>query len=165
MIKEFVDEFNEANPNSHLTFEGAEFDENGVLTNYRAFVEALVDKYNENAEANAQDKKAQYKFQEQLKDIQQYTETLNLLEEQETQLAKLEEALFDARLNEVQVVLEYKMSLDQNQQTLIDYALGKVKDDAYAAAEAVALIGEKQQILVDQLGDYEQAVRDILAIN
>jgi len=46
-------------------------------------------------------------------------------------LEKLEEQLFDSKLNEVQVVLDYKLSLSQDQMTLIDYALGKVKDDAY----------------------------------
>jgi len=77
MIREFVEGWNKSvdeNPDPNNTMEkiswaGAAFDSNGVLTNYRDFVEKLVEQYNANAEANAMNKEAQYKFQEQLKDI------------------------------------------------------------------------------------------------
>ena len=165
MMKEFVDEYNDAladTPGTLLSFEGAEFDENGVITNYREFAEALIDKFNQDGQL---DQKSQYKLQERLKDIQQYTDTLNLLEEQEQQLQKLEEAVFDAKMNEIQVTLDYKLSLSQDQMTLIDYALGKVKDDAYEAARAVAEIGKQQEELMNQLGEYEIAFRDTLHLN
>jgi hypothetical protein len=77
MIREFVEGWNKSvdenqDPNNtmeKISWVGAQFDSNGVLTNYRDFVEKLVEQYNQNAEANAQNKEAQYKFQEQLKDI------------------------------------------------------------------------------------------------
>jgi hypothetical protein len=65
MVREFVEGYNEGRADTDkLTWNGAEFDENGVLTNYKEFVEKLVEQYNEKAEENAKDKEAQYKFQE-----------------------------------------------------------------------------------------------------
>jgi len=72
MMEEFVQEYNDAladNPGALLSFEGAEFDENGVITNYREFTEALVDAYNKQVESGTINQEEQYKFQERLKDI------------------------------------------------------------------------------------------------
>jgi len=54
MIREFVDSYNEGKEEADkITWAGAQFDSNGVLTNYREFVEKLVEKYNANLGANA----------------------------------------------------------------------------------------------------------------
>jgi len=57
MIKEFVDGWNKAvdentDPNNtmeRISWAGAQFDQDGILTNYREFVEKLVEQYNQNA--------------------------------------------------------------------------------------------------------------------
>jgi len=70
MVTDFVKEYNEGkNDTDKINLAGALFDENGVLTNYKDIVDKLVSTYNKNAEANAQNKEEQYKFQERLKDI------------------------------------------------------------------------------------------------
>ena len=44
MIREFVDSYNEGKEDADkLTWTGAQFDSNGVLINYREFVEKLVE--------------------------------------------------------------------------------------------------------------------------
>ena len=94
-----------------LTYDSVQYDQNGVITNYDDIVKSLTDQYNANAEANAQDPEAQYKFQERLKDIQFYTESLNLYEEQLQVLKDLRNTIQDNKLSEVQSRIEYKREL------------------------------------------------------
>lgn len=165
MVREFVEGYNEGKEETdRLTWNGAEFDENGVLTNYKEFVEKLVEQYNANAEENAKDKEAQYKFQEQLKDIQFYTESLNLLMTEEEKLYDLRNQILDNQVREVSYRIEYENELDNNNLRLINYELGKVKDNAYEAAEAIALIGQQSNIAENSLARYEQGIWDILKV-
>jgi Ca2+-binding EF-hand superfamily protein len=50
MIQEFVTGWNEAAESNEemekISWAGAQYDENGVLTNYREFVEKLTEQYN-----------------------------------------------------------------------------------------------------------------------
>ena len=107
----------------------------------------------------------QTKLEEQLKDIQQYTETLNLYQQQRIVLDQMQEQLFDTRLKAIQVELDYKLTLNNNDLILLNYQLNKVKNDAYAAAEAVSLIGQQQQINIDILDKYEKELKDIINLN
>ncbi len=237
-IKEFVDQWNEMYPNRQLGFEGAQFDQNGVLTNYRQIVESMLDAYNmdvsgygyasgmysvgaagspgqglfsalagaiangiisglnkngeiiaekrvtepffasgqnnkdastttviESVATKTQANPQQTILEEKIKDIQFYTQTLNLYQQQLTVLEQMQQQLFDTRLQAIQVEVEYKVALKNNALTLLDYSLAKVRDDAYMAAEAVSLIGQEQDINIGILEDYEQELKDILNLN
>ena len=165
MVREWVEGYNKDKAETdRITWNGAQFDENGVLTNYKEFVEKLVEQYNEKAEENAGDKEAQYKFQEQLKDIQFYTESLNLLQDQEEVLYDLKNQILDNQVKEISYRIEYENELDNNQMKLINYELGKVKDNAYEAAEAINLISQKSDFAEKSLKRYEQGFWDILSV-
>jgi hypothetical protein len=45
-IREFIKEWNAMYPNNPINFNDAEFDENGVLTNYNEIVQRMIDAYN-----------------------------------------------------------------------------------------------------------------------
>ena len=165
MVREFVEGYNEGKSETdRLTWNGAQFDENGVLTNYKDFVEKLVEQYNENAEENAGDKEAQYKFQEQLKDIQFYTESLNLLMTEEEKLYDLQNQILDNSVREITYRVEYENELDNNQLRLINYQFSKVKDDAYEAASAIDLLAQKSDYAQKSLNRYEEGFFDILGV-
>ena len=107
----------------------------------------------------------QTKLEEMLKDIQFYTQTLNLYQQQLTALEQMEQQLFDTRLQAIQISIDYEITIKSNDLTLLDYELAKVKNDAYAAAEAVSLIGQEQDIKIEMLKDYEKELKDILNLN
>ena len=167
MMQEFVSDYNESMKDTEgfqaINWQGAEFDENGVLTNYRDFVEKLVEQYNQNAEANAKDKEAQYKFQEQLKDIQFYTDTLNLYESEREKLEELRNNYLDTMVKKIVVQLEYENELDDNALVGINYQLNKVKDNAWRAAEAIDFYAQKMDYLDEQNERYKEGIKDILA--
>ena len=135
MVSEFVTDYNKANPNNKLSFEGAQFDENGILTNYADFVTKLVEQYNKNADKNAQDKEAQYKFQEQLKDIQMYTDSLNKLQEAEESLYDIENQILDTRIKAVTYEIEYQNEMDSNDLRLIGFKLDSINESGYRTAD------------------------------
>ena len=163
MISEFVTDYNKGkDEKDKLSWEGAEFDENGVLTNYRDFVEKLISKYNEKAEENAKDKEAQYKFQEQLKDIQTYTDTLNQLQEAEEALYDLNNQILDVKIQQITYKIEYENEMDSNDLRLINFSYDQIADNAYRSAEAIDLMAVKSSYLLDELHRYETGFFDIL---
>ncbi len=159
MIREFVEGWNKSvdeNPDPNNTMEkiswaGAAFDSNGVLTNYRDFVEKLVEQYNANAEANAMNKEAQYKFQEQLKDIQMYTDTLNLWESETDKLQELANQILDNSLKEITYRVEYELELNADQKRLLDFQDSFVKDDIFRVAEHIANMNDEIANTADSL--------------
>lgn len=147
MIQEFVTGYNEGKEAAdQISWAGAEFDENGVLTNYRDFVEKLVEQYNANAEANSRDKEAQYKFQEQLKDIQMYTNTLNLYEEQRDALEDIKNAILDTAIKAISYEVEYKLELSGDADRILNFQADKYKDDVYQAAKYLELLDQRADL-------------------
>ena len=163
MIKEFVDDYNEGKEDKDkLSWAGAQFDSNGVLTNYRDFVEKLVEKYNKNAEENARDKEAQYKFQEQLKDIQFYTETLNLYESETDKLLQLANQIIDSALKEITYRVEYEMEINGDLAKLLNFKADLVKDNIYQAAKYVELLGDQIENITQDLNTLQDGLYDYL---
>ena len=163
MIQEFVDGYNDGKADiDKLTWTGAQFDSNGVLTNYRDFVEKLVAQYNEKAEENAKDKEAQYKFQEQLKDIQFYTETLNTYETETDKLIDLANQIIDNSLKEITYRVEYELELNNDLERILNFKTDLVKDNVFKTAEYLALLDKEMEVTADNLSTIQQGVYDYL---
>lgn len=163
MIREFVDGYNEGKEDKDkLSWARAQFDSNGVLTNYRDFVEKLVEQYNANAEANAMDKEAQYKFQEQLKDIQMYTDTLNLWESETDKLQELANQILDNSLKEITYRVEYELELNADQKRLLDFQDSFVKDDIFRVAEHISNMNDEIANTADSLEKTRKGLYDYL---
>lgn len=145
MIQEFVTGWNEAAESNEemekISWAGAQYDENGVLTNYREFVEKLTEQYNQNAASANQE--TQYKFQEQLKDIQMYTDTLNLYEEQKDALEDIKNAILDAAVKTISYEVEYKLELSGDADRILNFQADKYKDDVYQAAKYLELLDKR----------------------
>ena len=163
MVTDFVKEYNEGKEDKDkISLEGAIYDENGVLTNYKDIVQKLVDTYNENADANAQSKEEQYKFQERLKDIQMYTDTLNQLQEAEEKLYDLNNQILDTRIRQITYRIEYENEMDANDLKLVNFQYDQIADNAYRTAEAIDLTAQKSSYLADELHRYENGITEIL---
>ena len=146
-----------------INWVSAEYDANGVLTNYREIVTRLMEVYNENAEAFAQDKEAQYKFQEMLKDIQFYTDSLNLYEQQKEVFSDLRNAILDNQIRKIVYEISYENELDNNALKEINYNFEKIRDNAYRSAEAIDYYATKMDYLDKSNERYKEGIKDILA--
>ena len=146
-----------------INWTGPIYDENGVLVNYQEVVSAMIEAYNENAEAFAQDKQAQYKFQEMLKDIQFYTDTLNLYEAETEKLYDLRNAILDNQMREIVYKISIDNELDNNALKDINYQFEKIRDNAYRSAEAIDYYATKMDYLDKSNERYKEGLKDILA--
>jgi len=99
-----------------------------------------------------------------MKDIQFYTNTFNLLLDEEEKLYDLTNQIFDNRVREVTYRIEYENELDSNALRLINYQLGNVKDNAYEAAAAIAKLSEKSDYAAKSLKRYEEGFFEILGV-
>ena len=146
-----------------INWTGPIYDKNGVLTNYREVIQAMMEIYNENAELFAQDKEAQYKFQEMLKDIQFYTDTLNLYEQNQQTLIDLRRTILDNQIREIVYKISFEDELDTNRLREISYNFNKVRDSAYDAADRINSYAVSLDYLEKSMRRRANGVKDALA--
>ena len=163
MISEFVTGYNKGkDKKDQISWSGAQFDENGVLTNYTEFVQYLVKQYNQNAEKNAQDKEAQYKFQQQLADIQKYTETLQLWKTETDKLDDLAHQILDNSLKTITYRVEYELELNNDLKSILKFNESFVKDDPFHISDYIANLNAGIKNTKDSLDKTRQGIFDYL---
>lgn len=142
---------------------GAEFDETGVITNYDEIMKRQIDKYNSSIGKNEEsDKAAEEAYDDFIEALEQYEETNNLRQDELEKLYDLQTELADVIFEKTQYKIEIKIAVKDDELEYLDYLLSKIEDDAYSAAEAIALIGEKTQNSLEKLKTYENGLQELL---
>ena len=152
-----------------LNFFGAQYDENGVVTNYDEIVKREVDAYNkavdrynsggsESAFSMAEDR--YNKFKEILK---QYDETNQLWQSEMDKLTDLKNEYYDMQLEKIQTKVEMDIEVDDSDLKVLEYELDRIRKKAFSTAEAIAKIGEQLDVNLDKQKVYNDALEDILA--
>ena len=168
-IQEFIDEWNEkAEKNTKLEAiripGGAQYDENGVLINYREIVEKMVETFNSAKENHGLKPEDQKKLEERLKDIQFYTDTLNLYEEQTAALEDMKNQILDSTVKEITYRVEYEIELNNDVLNLLNFDYGLVRDNMYRVAESIELIGEQADQSVKKIQTFQDGIMGLLNI-
>lgn len=149
---------------------GAKFDVNGVISNYDALIESLVEEYNKgvdkfNAGGIDEEKfKEQYEepFNKAKESIDQYVETINLLQSEELNLIDLQNQLADSLRERIEAKIKIDIDLSEDDLKLLEYYLDKLEDNAYDAAEAIGLIGKQVEEWLGQSESYQNSINDLL---
>lgn len=152
---------------------GAEFDANGTITNYDALMQEQIDKYNaavdaynngsmdENAEAVFQQAEDEYNaFTEALK---QYEETQDLWYEQYQAVVDAKAELLSLQLQKIDYKVQLGVEWEDDDIERLDFLLGRIEDDAYKAAEAIGLLGDKATNALDKYNTYQQGLTETLS--
>lgn len=137
---------------------GAQFDKNGIVTNYEALYQQQINKFNNSARGEA-DEEAFNTFKEI---FEQYEETLNLWQETKTALSDDIDKEFENRIETIQVELELKIDKAETNIEYIEYLLENLENKAFDAAEAISLLGENVENLLDKSNAYRQNIQDLL---
>lgn len=137
---------------------GAQFDKNGIVTNYEALYQQQINKFNNSARGEA-DEEAFNTFKEI---FEQYEETLNLWQETKTALSDDIDKEFENRIETIQVELELKVDKAESNIEYIEYLLENLENKAFDAAEAISLLGENVENLLDKSNAYRQNIQDLL---
>lgn len=125
--------------------------EDGDESNYNAAIK--------NAEARW--KAAQNAYDKFKDDIDQYEETVDLFEESKLTLQEIKNELYDLALEKVQYIVELKIDVAEDSLEYLEYLLGKLNDDAYDAAEAMALLGKQAEESMKKIEAYQEGIRGI----
>ena len=169
---------------------GWEFDADGNVSNYDEFMEDQVNKYNAaidayngmSAEAQEElDKKYQdmknedgeyysgyedYLKQTLLDDpkeaLEQYEETMELLEDLGMDYDDLLNEWHDNIIGQIQTKLDTTLEVTEAQLGYLEHKLSRIEDDAYSAAEAIGLMGQQMDIAQTQFNAHKSALDDLL---
>ena len=146
-----------------------DIDKDGVITNFRE-VEAellrqeneLIDKYNSGSLDDDAYAKEQKKIDEAREALELYEETRDLYEEQMIELTEQIDALADQLLDLTKMKVEIQIDISDDKLEMLDYMLEKINDDAYQAAEAIALLGDKTGETLSRIDIYKSSLEEIL---
>lgn len=142
---------------------GAEFDETGVITNYDEIMKRQIDKYNSSIGKNEDvDEVAEEAYDDFIEALEQYEETNNLRQDELEKLYDLQTELADVIFEKTQYKIEIKIAVKDDELEYLDYLLSKIEDDAYSAAEAIALIGEKAENALEKTKTYSDGLLELL---
>lgn len=163
---QYLDEINKYwnEDRSLIASYGAEFDETGTITNYDEIMKRQIDKYNSSIGKNEDaDEAAEEAYDDFIEALKQYEETNNLRQEQLEKLYDLKTELADVIFEKTQYKIEIKIAVKDDELEYLDYLLSKIEDDAYSAAEAIALIGDKTQNTLDKITTYQKGLMELLS--
>lgn len=142
---------------------GAEFDETGAITNYDEIMKRQIDKYNSSIGKNEDaDNAAEEAYDDFIEALEQYEETNNLRQDELEKLYDLQTELADVIFEKTQYKIEIKIAVKDDELEYLDYLLSKIEDNAYSAAEAIALIGDKTQNTLDKITTYQKGLMKLL---
>lgn len=175
---EYIDEINEyydidrkavEEVSSRLGF-AVEFDANGTITNWDEIQDKMIEEYNshinDKGEVIGMDEEAWSEYEKEWERVMelfnQYDETQDLRKEALQQLQDYANQLYDLQLQEVTYVVEIKIDATDDALEILDYMLGRIEDDAWAAAEAIAYMGQKAAEIQLQNNTYTEGIRGIL---
>lgn len=142
------------------------FDENGVINNYDSIMDRMYAIYNEKANQELDEdtwKEFEEGWQAAIDALEQYVETRDLAEEETANLTDMINEQFDQLLEMTATKLELDIQVNDQDLEFLDYLLNKIDDDAYKAAEAIALMGDKAARELERANYYQNAINQTLA--
>lgn len=130
-----------------------QFDAEGEIANFEELEKAYVDFGDESNETWKTAKEA----------LSQYEETLDKLNDKLEEITELQQAIADAALEMTQAQIELQLDISVDRFEYLDYLLDKIDDDAYQAAEAIAILGDKTAETMKKVNTYTEGLEAILA--
>lgn len=153
---------------------GAQFDGNGTITNYDALVQQAVKEYNAAVEAFNQAytddegakeamEAAEKRYEQFMKDLEQYEETQDLYKDQLQQTIDDANALRDLLLERTQLQVELKVDVAEDSLKLLEQLFDNIENKAYDAAEAFGYLNQMTGSYFDQLNAYNSGLQSLFA--
>lgn len=143
---------------------GAIFDDTGVIINYDEIMKRQIDKYNSSIGFNEDaDDAAEDAYDDFIEALEQYEETNNLRQDELEKLYELQTELADVIFEKTQYKIEIKIAVKDDELEYLEYLFSKIEDDAYAAAEAIALMGEKAENALEKTKIYSEGLMELLS--
>lgn len=144
------------------------FDSNGVITNYYDILQDLQNQFNDYEQQWIDEKidddqwsEIQKDIEERIEKIHKYEETLATYYEDENNYLEAMREQMAKKVEELDLAVQLKVEVDTNQIEYLDFLLGQIEDDAFAAAQKIAMIGGQTQATLNQMEAYREGIRNI----
>lgn len=148
---------------------GIEYDENGNISNFDEIQDAMFKKYNDMAARYTEDDDEWKKFEKQFellqKYIDQYEETHDLLRDEQDKMTDLINQKIDLGLEKVKYTVEISLEVPEDSIKVLDYKLGRLKDNSSDAIESVSLLINKMGQINDKIAVTKNGLADTLKLS
>lgn len=152
---------------ANLAAFGFTFDADNNITNYDEIMAAEVNRYNtaiasgDESEIAAAEERWKL-FEDYLK---QYEDTMDKWDDTVTKQMEDKNKKYQLLFDDITYNVEVKLSLEEDQIKLLDHFLSMLEDEAFSAAEAIGLLGDKTQATLNQAAIYADGITDILSLH
>lgn len=136
---------------------GAEFDEYGNISNYDEIIANAVEQYNSGAWPEE-------KYEAFKKYLDQYEETLDKWYDNQDSMTAKQREIVENKLEGIQVGIDVNLELSEDSLEYLEYQLSKIEDEAFAAADAIALITEQVDVALKDSQTYQKGLADLEAL-
>ena len=108
-----------------------------------------------------------YKDEEQRLDdmksaYDKYMQSLDDVKDAQQEIIDKQNAVIDSLLEEAEFTVEFKIEADEFTMSILEHFLSRLEDDAFAAADAIALIGQQMEVTAGQIDTYMQGINNVL---
>ena len=145
---------------------GIQYDQSGNISNYDALQDAMWSVYNARADAMDSESTEWQAFEKEFEELQhwieQYEETYDLLRDEQDKLQDYLDQQADLQLKKIQYAIELKLNVADDSLAILNYQLNQLEDKAFSAAEAIALMGSKVDVLYDKVAADREGLDRIL---
>lgn len=145
-----------------------EFDDSGVILNFREMEQALLDYENhlidlENAGMEGPWLELEQRRVDDMREyMDRYEETLNLYEEQLQEMFNQADELGQLYLELTDIKVVLKVDVAEDKLAFMEYLLGKIEDNAYKVADAMGYLGQETSAAMDKIIAYRQGIDEIM---
>ena len=144
---------------------GAEYDEEGRISNYNTLYENEVAKYNKAMESSDEKvrEKAETRWKEFTKAVTNYEETLNKLEEEGSKKIAIQALILQKQLESIDYAVNVKLKVDDRQLKRLERLLKNLEDDAFDGADKMALFTRQIETGMSKIEKYSSGIKTTLA--
>ena len=108
-----------------------------------------------------------YKDEEQRLDdmksaYDKYMQSLDDVKDAQQEIIDNQNAIIDSLLEEAEFTVEFKIEADEFTISILEHFLSRLEDDAFAAADAIALIGQQMEVTAGQIDTYMTGINKVL---
>ena len=173
--KEYIDAIQKNLPTDRAIMEayaqkllgfGIAYDESGNIANFDALQDAMYAVYNARADSMDSESTEWQVFEKEFEQLQhwieQYEETYDLLRDEQDKLQEYLDQQTDLQLKKIQYAIELKLNVADDSLAVLNYQLDRLEDKAFSAAEAIALMGSKVDVLYDKVAADREGLDKVL---
>lgn len=148
---------------SKLAQYGIELDKNGQVINWDVRLQEQINKLKGMSDTDTQEYKNEKQKLEDMKDAyDQYMTTLDEVKDYQQSVIDKQNAVIDSLLEEAEFTVEFKIEADEFTMSILEHFLSRLEDDAFAAADAIALIGQQMEVTAGQVDTYMTGINNVL---